>query len=227
MQGLGAQAFVRVASDPVEQRPARGDLGRAVGEHELDALILEDGTAELDAVQGEVGRQPQAALGSAQAARRDHQPLLHEPFLGQVHALAKAAQDLAGRHVHILERELRMLEDEGVHIARDALDAHARRILVDKEQREEPGSAVGDARQHDQEVGDVADGDVPFLAVDDIAVTSRDGRGLDGRRVGAGTGFGHGEGVAPPPLATRSQVFLALLRRAVHQHVGRTPDDIP
>src|SRR5437763_939195 len=80
--------------------------------------------------------------------------------------------------------------------------------------------AVGDDGQHDQKVRDVAGGDEPFLAVDDVAAVVRDGSGLNGRRIGAGARFGDGEGVAALTADAGDEVLLALRRGAVDEHVG-------
>jgi hypothetical protein len=171
------------------------------------------------------GRSPQRALGRADRARRDHQPLLDEPVARELVALADLAEHRLLPHLHAVEPELGVLVDERVHVARRAQDGDAGCVLVDEEQRRR---ALGDhVGEHDQVVGDVADRDEPLLAVDpEAAADPLSGRG-DRGRVGAGVALGDGDAVAPLAPAAGEQVALALAVVAGAQRVRRTPDHVP
>ena len=72
------------------------------------------------------------------------------------------------------------------------------------------------AAHHDVEVGGVAVGGEPLVAVDDPLVTVEDGTGLDRAGVGTGVvGLGHREARLHAAFRQREQPLLVLLRRAV------------
>ncbi len=118
-----------------------------------------------------------------------------------------------------------MLVDEGVHPARHPGHLDARRVLVDEEERRRtllPGGG-----QHDHEVGVVADGDEPLLAVQHPAAVGPRRRCTDALRVGARLGLAHRVAVPAPAPDHGHEVALALLGRAEGQGVGRPPHHVP
>ena len=98
-------------------------------------------------------RDLERALGTAEAARGDHQALLDEPLARQLVPLPETAEHLLVRHLAALEHVLGMLVDERVHVAGPPRLAQPRRLLVDEERGRAVPLGVGD---DDQVVGDVA-----------------------------------------------------------------------
>ena len=187
---------------------------RTIGLPELLALLRER--------EGEV----QGPGRRAHRARADHQPLLDEPVLRELVAIADLAEHLVVGHPHALEREDRVLEHERVHVRGGAHEPDARRVLVDQEHGGLRGVAV-DVHVQLEEVGDVARGHVPLLAVDHpvVAVAPRGGR--DHRRVGAGAFLRDRVGVAPLSADRRAQVPLLLCLGAALQGDRRAPREVP
>ena len=173
-------------ADPVEHRLRGHELGRHVGEHELDRLEVDDRPSELTTILREVEGELERARGGADRSRADHQTFLDEPVLRQLDAPADPAEDPVVAHPDGLEREDRVLEHERVHVRRRPDEAHTGRVLVDEEERRLRRVAVH-VGVEEEEVGDVARGHVPLLA---RRAPSRRRRGsrrrLDHRRVGAG-----------------------------------------
>src|SRR5688572_11050510 len=98
---------------------ARGpQLGQAVGQHELDRLLVGQLLPENGALLGEGCRFVDQPRGCAAAARADHQALVAEPVAGEAHAIAFLADAIGGGHAHILEAIDRMMCREGVRIGR-------------------------------------------------------------------------------------------------------------
>ena len=183
------------------------------------------GLAELLAAGRPVGSRAESALGGAGRPRGDHEALLDEPVARKLVALADLAEHRVLADDDVLEAELGVLVHERVHVARRAEHGDAGSVLVDEE---EGGRALGqDHGQHDQVVGDVADGDEPLLAVQAVPAVDALGRGLYGARIGAGVGLGHRHAVAPLAPNPRQQVALALGVVAGPQRVGRPPDHVP
>ncbi len=124
-------------------------------------------------MRGPAGREAQRPFGRAGRACGDHQPFLGEPAAGQFVTLAYVPEHRVRAHPDVVEGELGVLIDEGVRVARRAHDRDPRSVPVDQEQRR---CVLGfDGREHDQEVGHVADGDEPFIPGDPVAVAVPDG----------------------------------------------------
>ena len=96
--------------------------------------------AELHPGLGPLGRLSQGPLGRAHAPCGDHQALLDEPLAGELVAGADATEHLLGPDPDVMEAEDRVLEHEGVHVARRPLQDHTRGVLVHEKQR---GLALG------------------------------------------------------------------------------------
>ncbi len=226
MEHLALEALVGLPRDLVDERAVRRDVDDAVGDHALDELVADERPTALAALGRPLDRGAQRALGRPGRARRDHQALLHEPVARELVALADLAEHRVGAEGDVLEGELGMLVDEGVHVARGAQDPHARRVLVDEKERRR---ALGhDVREHDHVVGDVADRDEPLLAVQRVAaVAGAVGRRGDRGRVRARVALRDGHAVAPLAADARQQVALALGLVARAQRVRRAPDHVP
>ena len=115
---------------------------------------------------------------------------------GDVVAVADPPEHGVLGDMDVGEGELGVLVDEGVHPAGHPGHLDARRVLVDEEQGRRPLLTGGG--QHDHEVGVVADGDEPLLAVQHPAVGGPRRRGPEALRVGPGLGLGHRVAVAAP-----------------------------
>ena len=126
----------------VEQGLRGHQLGRHVGEHELDRLERHDRPSELLALGRERQREIQRPSRRADCARADHEPLLDEPVLRELVATADPAEDPVLADPDALEREDRVLEHERVHVLRRAHEPDSRRVLVDEEHRRLCGVAV-------------------------------------------------------------------------------------
>ena len=135
----------------------------------------------------------------------------------------------AGRDAGVLEHELRVAVGERVHVVGVVLDADARDVVVDEEQRRQQPVAVHDVGVEDHEVRVVRAGHEPLLAVEDVLA----GRGVADRgrpqraRVRAGAVLG--DRVAPRALAAHRRVEVArpLLGVAMDQGVVRPRDVRP
>lgn len=105
-----------------------------------------------------------------------------------------------------------MLESEVVGELGSTLDLYAGGVLL----HEEDGSLVGIAVQvgvDQQEVSDVADGNIPLLTVDLVAAIALDSGGLALSGVRTGVSLGDGVSVTTLALAGGDQILIDLLLR--------------
>ena len=218
-------AFGHLPGDLVGVGPVDRDVHRAVRQHPLHQLEVRDRGTELLALHRPVTGQPQGTLGGARRAGGDHQAFLGEPGPGDVVALAEPAQHRVFGDRDVGEGELGVLVDEGVHEARHPGHLDARCVLVDEEEGRLP---VGARRgEDDHEVGVVADGDEPLLAVEQPAIGGLGRGGRQVLRVGARTGFGHRVAVAALAADDGFEVARALCGGAEAQGVGGAPHGVP
>src|SRR4029077_8108957 len=124
-------------------------------------------------------------LRGAEASGRDHQPLEPEPLVGERHPVALGADQVGHGHPDVGEGDDRVVVADRVRVRGGADHAHpgARQV------HEEHGvlAVVRAAHQlglEEGEVGGVERGDVPFDAVEQVAVAVPAGGRLDGRHVG-------------------------------------------
>ncbi len=156
-------------------------------------------------------------------------PLLDEPLVCQRVGLPHRAQHRGRWHPDVVEDELRVAVGERVHVVRVVLQRHARRVVIDEEERRQPFVAVDHDAVENHEIGVVGACDEPLLAVEDVVpggLVSHRGRR---ERSGVGAGGLLGDGVAAGPLAAERgiEVPLALLRRRVDQRVVGAGDVRP
>ena len=225
MQRLRIERALRHLPRHLVREGAGGrEVRDGLGQRKRDALELDDALAKLLALNGVAKGVLEATLGSTKAARRNHQALLHKPLLGQVVALTNLAQHAIGADLDVVVAEDRMLVDEMVHVARATVLLDALLVAIDQER---DGAFARDVGHDDLIIGDVADRHVPLLAVEDEAVALADSLGGEDGRIRAGVLLR--DRVTRAALAgdLGNQEALALLRRAVLEHVGRAPDDVP
>ena len=170
----------RLPGDLVAERAVGGDVRHAVGHHALDQLAVDHRFAALH---------PLAARSTARVRARSAAPTVRAPIISRSStnesrvssSPRRSPPSTARAPPTSVEHELGVLVDEGVDVARH-VRASARRGCPRR-----PGTSWGacsgsHVREHDQEVGDVADGDEPLLAVDDVAAVAVGRRGGRGRR---------------------------------------------
>src|SRR6266540_3573266 len=192
-----------------DQRPGGLDLGRHVGQHEGDRLVLDQGPAELLALlrvlQRELERRPRDAqrLGADDRARElERLQGRRRALVGALACPRDAGLELLDAAEHVLERDRAVLEQ---HLRRmRGADAHLLFLLAhaqalgarrDDERRLASGAQLGLHGGHDHvDVGDASVGDEHLLAVDDPAAVLADRARLHGGHVRPGVGLGDREG---------------------------------
>ena len=135
MRDLHVRAAVDAARGLVQHRAAREQLGHAVGEHSRDQAVLGDRMAACRTGLRELGHLGDEALGRAQAAGRDHQPLETEPLPRVGHAVALAADQVGGGDADVLERHDGVVVADGVRVGGRAHDGHPGTGQVDQEEQ--------------------------------------------------------------------------------------------
>ena len=193
---------------PPDQGPSGLDVGRHVGEHESDRLVLDQRAAELLAflrvLQGELERGPRDAQGHGaddRAGQLEGLERHRRPGMGAFARLRQLRLELLDAAEHVLGRDGHVLED---HLGRvRGPDAHLLFLFalpqaLGARPHHEAGLAPGaelrlDGSHHHVNVGDAAVGDEDLLAVDHPVAVLADGAGLHRRHVGAGLGLGDGK----------------------------------
>ena len=231
--GLGGQHLAHIgllaAGQPgieARQALAHDRLGGAhlrIGprDRELHALVLADRAAEQHPFLG-IG----AGLGDepfriAHAFGGDQQPLGIHAIQDVAEAAPLDADQILGRHVHIVEEDLAGIV---VHHGADRADGQAlRRAHVDDEGGEALGLlrhlvARGGAGQQQHQVAMLGAAGPDFLAVDHVFVALAPRRCPQRGGVGATRGLGHAKSLqAQLALGDGGQVLRLLRRRAVSQ----------
>ncbi|MGY4287851.1 hypothetical protein ACVWXO_007071 [Bradyrhizobium sp. LM2.7] len=90
----------------MDQKARGGDVGRHVGEHELDRLEADDRLAELFAVTSVGGGVLERSLSHAERHRGHHQPAEVEVAHGHLERLVLRPHQAVGRQAHVGERDL-------------------------------------------------------------------------------------------------------------------------
>ena len=160
--------------------------------------------------------------------RGDPEPLLGEPEALQVFALADPADHRVGGHLDRVEADRRVAVRVAVGEAWFVDDLDPLGVGLDEEERRQALVALDQVRHHDQDRGDVAGGDEPLLAVEDVAGGGRLGCRGDPRRVRAGIALGHRVGVAKLAAQGGAEVALRLVGAGVSPDVvgvGNVPVD--
>ena len=225
MARLAVDAGVDLLRRAIGHEPGGPELGQAVGQHELDRLLLGDGFAEGDAGLGECRRLVDQPLGGTAAARGNAQALVAEPVIGEFHAPAFLADAVGDGHADVLEAVDGMMGGVVVGIGGGADQSDARGFHIDEEEAVGAGmGAAGELGLEDEMIGVIGAGDMPFLAVQDVIPALAPGRGLD--RVDVRARLGLGDGIAFMALAAdvRFDPGLHLMRRAGTglDHPGRS-----
>ena len=200
MDELGVTARVGEPGDlEAEQSPGRG-VGRAVGEGEAHTLVVDESGPTLLAVHRPVERLLDEPLHRAHAACRDAQALLHEPHPLEVIALPDAPDDVVVVNHYIGE------EQSGMPVGVVVREGHVGNRL-------DAGCVCGDGEKSgqllavhlgvghdDDDRRDGAEGNKPFLAVDDPAAIACRHRGRrHARGIAARVRLRHGVGIVQLP----------------------------
>ena len=174
----------------------------------------------------ELQAQVQRPRAGADRACPDHEAFLHEPVLGEIQPLAHSAQHLVVAEPDLVERVDRMLEHERVRVLGCAHQADPRAVLVHEEHGRLRRIAV-DVRVHQEEVRDVAAGDVPLLTIQHPAIAITPGHRRHHGHVGSGSFLGDGVGVAPFTADGGPQVSLLLILGPGLERDRWPPRDVP
>ena len=211
MDELGVTARVGEPGDlEAEQSPGRG-IGRAIGEGEAHALVIDESGSTLLAVHRPVERLLDEPLHRAHAARRDAQTLLHEPHPLEVIALPDAPDDVVVVDHDIGEEQrgmpVRVVVGEG-HIG-NRLDAGC--VCGDGKERGQLLAVHLGVGHDDDDRSDGAEGNKPLLAVDDpAAIACRHRCRGHARGVTARIRLRHGVGIVQLPAQRGDEPALLL-----------------
>jgi hypothetical protein len=164
---LGIGALADFPGDLVGQGARGRQLAGGVGEHPLDRLVLGERAPRRMALERPRLRELERALRGAEAPRGDHEPLVAEPVLGELHAEADPAEDGVRPHADVREADLGVAVDDTVGEARGPADGEAGRVAVHQEDRRAAPRPVDHVGHDHEEPRDVAAGGEPLLAGDD------------------------------------------------------------
>ena len=223
-EGLPGVAQVRGA---IREPPCRLELGRDVGELELDRLELRDGLAELHALPGVVRRHVEHGLGQAERQGRDRDA----PDLERAQELAEPHRRIADEVIvgdpDVVEEQLAGVETPPADAAHLRAHGEAGGVLLHDEARERrplPLARLGAGQQrHPERHVGAGVGDERLPTVDQPATVAPYRPGADAARVRARIGLGQTERAEDASLGQRSQPTLSL--RVVAEEVQRQRAD--
>ena len=201
------------------REPARGlELGRDVGELELDRLELRDGLAELLAAARVVERHVEHRLGQAERQRGDGDAPDFERAEELAEPHRRVAEEMVVRDPDVVEEELPGVEAAPTDAAHLRAHGESGRVLLDDEARKGGRFAAdrfGSGQQRDAErhVG-AGVRDERLAPVDQPAAVASHGSRPDAARVGSGVGLGQAERAERASLRERPQPALSLRVRA-------------
>ena len=202
----------------VGELPGRLHLHAHVGDHELQALEVADGMAELLALLHVVQRVVECALRDAHGLRGDRDAGVVQRLHRDAEALADLADDAVAGDADVVEVDLAGggALDAQLLLGRAERDAVVG--LLDDERRDALGALVGvGLREHRVVLRDAGVGDPALDAVEHPVVAVADGLGLLVRGVGPGVGLGQAVREAAVTVGQPAQVVLLdLLATADH-----------
>ena len=194
--GIGAAELAahEQADAMVDEDTGDGGFGLDLGQLELRVLELGQRLAEHLALGGVGDGLLQHGFHHSGRADRLCQPLLRQVLHHQFEAAAFGAEQVAGRNVHVLEKQFRGVLRFHAELVEVAAALEARSRGLDNEQRDAGRAAVGlgFGGQHDH-IAQLAVGDEYFLAVDHVFVCAAHGAGVDVAQVAAGMRLGHAQ----------------------------------
>ncbi len=197
----------------VREPARRFQLGRDVGQLELDRLELRDRLPELLAVARVVEREVEHRLGEAEGERgdRDAPDLECAQELAEPHR--RIADEVIFGNEYVVEEQFARVEPAPPDAAQLRAHREAVRVLLDHEARERrlpAGRGRPRQQRHTERHVGTGVGDERFSTVDQPAAVGAHGPGSDAARVGAGVGLGQTERAERAPLGERPQPALAL-----------------
>src|SRR5262245_22461248 len=180
-----------------------------IGDSELHGLPLRQRLAKGDALLRVFADHLEATLRDAETVRRLVHAVAGNPGLRFTHALPFLADQIFGRHFHVIERDL--VGDVAHHVTVLAHDRETLRIHVDDEHREPaPRAFLRIGCGHElQKVGALGMRDETLVAVDDVVVALTDGTRLHAARIAARLRLGLRE--SGGFLATEDRIEVLLL----------------
>ena len=211
----------------IREPPRRLELGRDVGELELDRLELRDGLAELHALPRVVRRHVEHGLGQAERQRGDRDA----PDLERAQELAEPHRRIADEVIvgdpDVVEEQLAGVETAPADAAHLRAHGEAGGVLLHDEARERrrlPLARLGAGQQrHPERHVGAGVGDERLPTVDQPATVAPHRPRADAARVRTRIGLGQAERAEDASLGQRSQPTLSL--RVVAEEVQRQRTD--
>ena len=177
----------------VDEHSSRLDLGRHVGEHELDAFEVGDRPPELAPLARVAPGDVEGALGDPQRLGRDPRTGMVQDAHRQLESLALLAQEVSRGYGQVLEEELSGGRAADAQLLLQLPHPKTGMVFLHYEGRDVAGGRVtvlvGPGEDHDR-VGHASAGDERLGAVEHVGVAVAHGAGSHPTRVGAGPRFG-------------------------------------
>jgi hypothetical protein len=147
------------------------DLGRHLGQHELDRLQIGERFAELDAAQSVSARGIESGAGEAERNRSDIDAGHVEAGHGDLEPLSLLAKQVLARNPHALEGHSAERVAELAELPFGRPDCHPKSVALDQEHGHAACAqrAIEGAEDHEG-VGDGREGNRPFRAVEHVAI---------------------------------------------------------
>ena len=216
LAGRGLQADV-VAAAVGHHRRQRGDRlhgesrGRHVGDQVGHRLVLAHRPAPLHPLARPLAADLEAELGRAHRAVGDRQAAVVQGGEGDLEPLALVADQVLGRHPHVLEGDDGVGQRPQTHEVAAVLHLDAGPARLDDEGADL--LRLGIAGHHHQQLGDGAVGAPELLAVEEVVPLRRPlGAGHQPRRIGADLRLGEREGRDVARGAARQVLLLQRVR---------------
>ena len=161
-----------------DEQAGRLDLGRHVGDHELDRLVHRDRHAELDALLGVVGGELERRLGDADGHRGHAGARAVEGHHRELEALVLLAEQVVGGDLDVVERDHRGVGGALAELVLLLVHGHAVGVARDDERGDAAVAGLLVGLGVDRVPGGVrAVGDEALGAVDDVLVALLHGGG--------------------------------------------------
>ena len=198
---------------------AQGEFGREIGEHELDALELDDAPPRLAPLVDIGDGVFEGAARDTESVRGDAGPRFVERGEKNIESVAGLAEQVRARHPTAVEVQRRRARGAVSQLVFGAQHGEARRAFF-HHQHGDRAFRVRDLAplaEYQQQIGDIAAGDEDLAAADQDVVAVRLEAGLHAGGVAARLCFGDHQRYQPAFGHARQQAALLLLA-AVGDH---------